>query len=134
MTENTMTTTEPVPAPAKAEAPATREERRYLAPPVDIYETDGGLCVMVDLPGVEPQGIEIQVDNGHLTIVGHVTPQAGLEPVYREFELNDYFRQFRLNEAVDQEKINAELKQGVLQVLLPRRDAVQPRQIEVKVS
>jgi len=130
MTEKAIATTETVPA---AETPATREEQRYLAPPVDIHETADGLCVTADLPGVAPKDVDVRVENGILTIAGRVAAGTDAGSLYQEFTLADYFRQFRLNEEVDQERISAELKQGVLRVLLPRRAENQPRRIEIQV-
>jgi len=132
MTEKAIATTEAMPA---AETPATREEQRYLAPPVDIYETEEGLCVTADLPGVDSKDVEVRVDNGILTMSGRVTAAAATsDALHEEFALGDYFRQFRLNEEVDQGRISAELKQGVLRLLLPRRAETQPRRIDVQVG
>jgi HSP20 family molecular chaperone IbpA len=140
MTDKAIATTECACPTASEEAPATRpvtyDDRRYQAPPVDIYEVEGGLVVQADLPGVEPGGVEVKVDNGLLTIVGHAAA-AGKDDArttYREFTLGDYHRQFRLHEQVDREKIAAELKQGVLRVFLPQREEVKPRQIQIKVD
>ncbi len=116
-------------------APATREESRYLVPPVDIYETEEGLVVVADLPGVKKENTDIRVENNILTIQGK-TEKAENEanPVYNEFELHNYYRQFELNEEVDQEKISAELKHGVLTLHLPKREETKPKKISVKVD
>jgi HSP20 family protein len=116
-------------------APATREESRYLVPPVDIYETEEGLVVVADLPGVKKENTDIRVENNILTIQGK-TEKAKSEanPVYNEFELHNYYRQFELNEEVDQEKISAELKHGVLTLHLPKREETKPKKISVKVD
>lgn len=135
MTDRTITTTAPAETQVVEAADTTRESRRYLAPPVDIYEVPEGLAVVADMPGVGRDGIEVKVENGILTLVGRM---AGEEPstpmLHREFELRDYFRQFRLTDQVDVDNISAELKRGVLRVLLPRRRETLPRQIEVKVG
>jgi HSP20 family molecular chaperone IbpA len=130
MTDQVVATTEP--ARREAQAPETREEMRYRAPAVDIYEVENGLEVLVDLPGVDEQGVEIKVENGLLTIVGRAP--ATDEADYMEFRLCDFYRQFRLSQQVDQEKIGAELKHGVLRLRLPRAQAALPRQIPVNVN
>jgi len=115
--------------------PATREETRYQVPPVDIYEAVDGLAVVVDMPGVDKDGIDIRVDNGILTIQGKVQPVAhGDGRGYNEFVLTDYFRQFQLSDLVDVEKISAELKHGVLTIHLPKAEKAKPKQISVKVA
>lgn len=112
----------------------TREPESYITPVTDIYEEDNGLYMMVDLPGVEKDGLKLSVEEDILTIEGHVTQPENKEYLIREYEPSNYYRQFELSEAVDQENINAELKNGVLNVFLPRAKAIQPRTIEVKFS
>jgi len=124
--------------PAKSETQRavaeTREEARTLTPPVDIFETPEGLGVVADLPGVAKDQVDIRVENGVLTIKGAVAPKEEAEPVYREFRVANYFRQFQLSEEVDQDKIQAEMRNGVLSINLPKKEAAKPRQIEVKVA
>lgn len=112
----------------------TREPESYITPVTDIYEEDAGLYMMVDLPGVEKNGLKLSVEKNILTIEGHVALPENKDYVLREFEPSNYYRQFELSESVDQEGINAELKNGVLNVFLPRAKAVQPRTIEVKFN
>lgn len=112
----------------------TREEARTLTPPVDIFETPEGLGVVADLPGVTKDQVDIRVENGVLTIKGTAPQKEEAEPVYREFRLANYFRQFQLSEEVDQDKIQAEMRNGVLSISLPKKEAAKPRQIQVKVG
>jgi HSP20 family protein len=128
MKENT------IPEKTTQQVPDTREQSRTLMPPVDIFETKEGLAVVADLPGVEKQEVQIDVDKGVLSI--KATPKSLLpgDAVQREYALMNYFRQFQLSDAVDQEKIHAEMKYGVLTVHLPRVAEKQPRKIEVQVG
>jgi len=112
----------------------TRSEQRYVTPPVDIYETAGGLVVKADLPGVEKGNLDLQVENNLLTIRAKPSHTTAGEPVYCEYELVNFFRQFELNEKVDQSKISAELKHGVLTLQLPKAEEAKPRKIEVRVE
>lgn len=112
----------------------TREPESYITPVTDIYEEDNGLYMMVDLPGVEKDGLKLTVEKSTLTIEGHVNKPENREYLVKEYEPYNYFRQFELSETIDHEGINAELKNGVLNVFLPRAKAVQPRTIEVKIS
>lgn len=128
MTEKTVpTTTEERPL-------ATREEELVLTPAVDIFETEEGLGVVADLPGVEKDGVEVGVENNILTIRGKVREMCQCETQYSEFRLRNYFRQFELSDEVDVDKIEAQMKHGVLCVRLPRVAARQPRRIEVNVA
>lgn len=127
-------TTIPTTAQEESRAPATREESRFLVPPVDIYETSEGLTVVADLPGVTKDNLDVRVENNVLTIKGRVTPKTRGDNLYQEYELHDFFRQFELIEDVDQEKITAELKQGVLTLKLPKAEAAKPKKITVKVN
>jgi HSP20 family molecular chaperone IbpA len=117
-----------------SEREVTRTGERYIAPPVDIYEAEEGLMVLADLPGVSKDDLDVRVDNDILTIQGLSTHAASGEPVYREYELVKFFRQFELSDKVDQAKISAELKHGVLTLLLPKVEKPEPKRIEVKVS
>ncbi|HOJ34637.1 MAG TPA: Hsp20/alpha crystallin family protein [Candidatus Hydrogenedentes bacterium] len=129
-----MKETTTVPVKAEKQVPETREETRTLTPPVDIFEIDDGLAVVVDLPGVDKSGVDIRVENNILTIKGTVDHKTAGDPVYKEFELLNYYRQFQLGEKVDQNKIHAEMKGGVLTIYLPKVEEAKPKKISVKVS
>ncbi|WP_320178412.1 Hsp20/alpha crystallin family protein [Roseovarius pacificus] len=112
----------------------TRAEERTLVPPVDIFETEEGLVVVADLPGVNKDGVSIDVADGVLTIRGN--PGNGLrgDAVRHEFALRPFFRQFQLSDTVDQERISAEMRHGVLTIHLPKVAAKQPKKIAVSVA
>ena len=112
----------------------TRSQEQYITPPVDIYETQEGLVVKADLPGVSKNSMDIRVENNLLTIRANPAHVAPGEPIYREYGLVNFFRQFELNERVDQSKISAELNHGVLTLNLPKAEEAKPRKIDVKVA
>ncbi|MBF0544856.1 MAG: Hsp20/alpha crystallin family protein [Candidatus Riflebacteria bacterium] len=112
----------------------TRHPERYISPQVDIYETDDGLVLVADLPGVEKDTLEIKVEDGILTIEAHMKGLEKRSYLDREFGTVSFFRQFELYEAVDQKKIDANLSNGVLTLNLPKAEKQKPRQIEVKVA
>lgn len=112
----------------------TRHPEAYVTPLTDIYEEENDLYVMVDLPGVEKDGLKLKVENAILTIEGHVASVNDKNYLMREFEPTNYFRQFELSDSVNQEKINAELKNGVLSIFLPKAEALKPREIAVKIN
>ncbi|HQG27318.1 MAG TPA: Hsp20/alpha crystallin family protein, partial [Candidatus Ozemobacteraceae bacterium] len=93
----------------KKETPVIQREvtrnREYFATPlVDIYETNDGLTVMADLPGVTKEGLKVQVEDGILTIEGKapISQREGL--LVKEYEPTSFFRQFELSENVAQDK------------------------------
>ncbi len=112
----------------------TREETRTLIPPVDIFETEAGLAVVADMPGVAKEQVEVHVENDLLTLKGSSKTHMETEPLHREYELRNYFRQFQLSDSVDQEKIKAEMRNGVLIIRLPKKEAKKPKQIAVEVA
>lgn len=123
-----------VPANTENKAPDTREETRTLTPPVDIFEREDGLVVVADLPGVEKDEVEVNVEKNVLTLKAKAKHQLDKEIARREFQLLPFFRQFQLSDSVDQAKISAEMKYGVLTIHLPKVAEQQPRKISVKVA
>ena len=122
-----------VPANTEKTAPDTREDTRVLTPPVDIFETENGLVVVADLPGVEKDQIDINVEKNVLTIKAKTKQQLTENLARQEYQLLPFYRQFQLSDAVDQAKISAETKYGVLTIHLPKVAEQQPRKIAVNV-
>jgi len=123
-----------IPAKAETNVPDTREESRTLIPAVDIFETNDGLVVVADLPGVETGTVDVGVEKNILTIKAKPAPGRTGDLTLQEYRLLPYFRQFQLSEIVDQEKIRAELKFGVLTIHLQNRGEKQPRKIAVNLT
>lgn len=120
----------------KQEVAAPAEQTRpglVFTPQVDIFETDRELTILVDIPGVAADGVNIDLKDGILTLQGDIKPwEDGEESdVLVEFEIGKYFRQFTLSEAIDQERIAAKLEDGVLRLSLPKAEKAIPRQIAV---
>lgn len=140
MVKNSAETTIPVAmadSPVAAVEERTREEDRYLSPAVDIYESEDGLTVVADIPGVSAEDLSIRVENGVLNLQAKGSQATnGQEASYlwREYRLTNFWRQFQLPDEVDQEKIKAELKNGVLTLFLPKAESVKPKLIDVKIS
>ncbi len=112
----------------------TRNPSAYVTPLTDIFETEDSLNVVVDLPGVEKDGLKISVEKGILTIEGKVKADETKSYLFREYETSNFFRQFELTDTIDQEKIDAELKNGILKLNLPKAEEQKPRNIEVKFN
>ncbi|MGK2905500.1 MAG: Hsp20/alpha crystallin family protein [Desulfuromonadales bacterium] len=115
---------------------AGREQTRdlFIRPAVDIFETEQGLTLVADLPGVVKEDLIIDVDRGLLTVQADAKSHLKGEPIRREFLHGNFYRQFQLPDEVDSEKIVAELKKGVLTLQLPKSDAAKPRRIEITTT
>lgn len=107
---------------------------RVFLPTADIYETTDALNVVLEMPGVEKSSVEIHVEDSVLKIDGRLdfSKYEGLQPLYTEYNVGNYSRSFRLSSKIDQNRIAAELKDGVLSLVLPKVEEAKPRTIQVK--
>ncbi len=107
-----------------------------LRPPVNIFEDTNGIILESDIPGVSRENLTIQVDKGRLLVEGktHIDIPQNLEPLYADIRSNRYQFSFALSNELDTGKIQANLKDGVLELRIPKRVELQPRKIEVQVS
>lgn len=124
-----------IPVTRGERAPASWEETRmlesFLRPPVNIFEDDEKLTLMADLPGVDKDRLDINIEQGLLTIKGTAQADEQGESLYREFVLGNYYRQFQLPEEIDQEKCSADLSNGTLHMTLAKSEKAKPRRIEI---
>jgi HSP20 family molecular chaperone IbpA len=106
---------------------------RVFVPTADIYETSDALRVILEMPGVERDNIEVRVEAGTLTVGGRLdlSKYQGLQPLYTEYNVGHYSRSFQLSNRIDQDKIAAELKDGVLSLSLPKAEEAKPRTIQI---
>lgn len=119
----------------EAAAEGTRPGRVF-APEVDIFETETGLVLLADMPGVAAGDLRVHLENDVLTIEGEAAPPEGGEEaeVLREYYTGRYRRQFTLSDTIDQAKIEARLKDGVMELTLPKAAKAQPRKITVQAG
>ncbi|MFO7840028.1 MAG: Hsp20/alpha crystallin family protein [Desulfosalsimonadaceae bacterium] len=116
--------------------PEQTSEAPVFTPNVDIFETRNEITLLADLPGVKPENLSIDLNEGVLTLTGDIEPyeNADEQDLMIEYEVGRYFRQFTLSEMIDQNKIEANLKDGELRLRLPKAEKAQPRKIEVKAG
>jgi len=103
-------------------------------PRVDIKEESDRFVLYADIPGVDPQEIEVQMDKGMLTIKGERRQETGLdgENFSRlERRHGSFHRRFALPDSANPEGISASGKNGVLQITIPKRPETTPRRIQV---
>lgn len=122
-------------SPAPPVAPAGSAPRWLRTPPIDIFETEQGLVLRADLPGVTPDTLELQVQDNKLTLFGRVQGDLPEESrlAHQEYRVGDFLRSFILSDDVDHDRISARLNDGVLEVTLPRAEKVKPRKIQVSM-
>jgi HSP20 family molecular chaperone IbpA len=113
-------------------APAPKP-RLVFTPPIDIYETEDGLVLLADLPGVSLDSLELQVQDNKLTLLGRVKSPVPAEAQlrYQEYQVGDFLRSFILSDEVDHERVSATLNSGVLKVWLPKAKKAQARRIQI---
>lgn len=92
-------------------------------PPVDVYERETDYLLMLDVPGVDGKGIEVEIDKDVLKVTAR----------RQDAESAQYAREFRIPPGTDVEKVTANAKAGVLSLVLPKHQSAQPKRIEVAV-
>ena len=108
------------------------EERTFVSPQVNIFETKDGYLMEADLPGVTKDGLEVTLENTTLTLIGRrAAENVSGEVLYRESRSADFRRVFELDPSIDTAKIHARMDQGVLFLELPKAEKVKPRKIKI---
>lgn len=107
------------------------------APAVDIAETENEIVLHVDVAGVKPEEIDIQITGDTLTIKGERnahTEEKDRRYLRIERSYGAFQRSFTLGLPVDQSQVHAAYKDGVLEVTLPKAEAVKPKQVKVEIE
>jgi HSP20 family protein len=110
----------------------TRPLRAFL-PTADIFETEDALTIVLEMPGVDRNNVDVNIENGVLTIEGKIdfNKYDGLKPVYSEYNIGPFRRSFRISSRIDQDKIRAEMQGGVINLVLSKAEEAKPRRIDV---
>lgn len=114
----------------------TRENRDHWVPAVDIIERDDAFELLVDIPGTNPEDIEITTEKGELIVAGKRAEDAIDSATLRRVERarGEFKRRFQLPDTADAEAIEAKADLGVLTVRVPKKAQLQPRRISVNVG
>jgi len=112
------------------------QPQAYYTPLVDIIENNEAFVFQADLPGVAAGDVDVSFENGTLTIEGKVTPRqpAGQHYVWREYGVGHFYRSFNIETPVNADGIKAELKNGVLELYVPKAETAKTRKIQIKTS
>lgn len=111
---------------------------RYYVPEVDIFEDEAELKLWADLPGVDQNSVDVELNDDQLTIHGKVSldDYNGLAPLSSEYNVGHYLRRFNLVDAAsfDAEKISAKMTNGVLELTLPKAERAKRRRIPIATN
>jgi HSP20 family molecular chaperone IbpA len=134
-----MSDTREIQVKAKQALASAAEQTRpgpVFTPSVDIFETEKAITMLVDMPGVKADDLDVDLRDDTLTLTGDVRPDVEVagEKIYVEYEIGRYYRQFSLSEVIDQVKIDAKLSDGVLRLTLPKVEKATPRRIMVQTA
>lgn len=104
--------------------------------PMDLYKAGEHYVLHLDLPGIDPGSVDIQVDNSVLSIRAERSPRTSeeLDWLVRERPSGTYLRQIKLGPGINTEAITATVEQGVLTLVMPIAEAAKPRKIGVHVT
>jgi HSP20 family molecular chaperone IbpA len=122
--------------PSKVDGGERTRSRPVFVPRVDIYETQDNVVLLVDMPGVAPDGVDITLEKRTLAIRGYAADQQhqNYRQVYAEYGVGDYERIFALSEDIDRDSIEASQKNGVLRLVLPKAAPAKARKIQLKMA
>jgi len=121
----------------EGEEGAGRVATAEWAPAVDIKEEENRFVIEADIPGVKPENIDVSMEKGVLTIKGEKNTEAKIEKEnYKRVEriYGSFYRRFSLPDTADNEAISAKSKNGVLEIVIPKREAVKPKKISVDIE
>lgn len=108
-----------------------------ITPRINLVETEHGYEVSAELPGLNPEDVKVELENGQLMISGEVKSESGEEgKTFHQVErwYGQFQRLLNVPDTLDEQHIEAEFTNGVLRIQLPKAEKVRPKKIEVKSS
>jgi HSP20 family molecular chaperone IbpA len=111
---------------------STRPTRAFV-PSADIYESENALTVVLEMPGVSKDNVDVNIEDGVLTVEGRIEfgKYEGLRPVYSEYNVGPYRRSFQISSQIDHSKIAARMQDGIMTLELPKAETAKPRRVQV---
>ena len=110
-------------------------DRSSWALPVDAYVTDDAIILLADVPGLKPEDLDVTLEGDTLSIRGELKPAADERKyLLRERAFGRFERVLTVNTPIDANKVEAHFENGVVQITLPKAEAVKPKQIQVKAT
>jgi HSP20 family molecular chaperone IbpA len=136
MTEDMMAKSQALEVQEKKELVSKEEKTvpaRYYVPTTDIYETEDALTLVMEIPGVDKQAVDVNIENDVLQVEARInfSKYEGLEPLYTEYNIGYFARSFTLSNKIDQQQIKAQLDDGVLTLTLKKAKEALLRRIAI---
>ena len=105
-------------------------------PDVDILERKDAYLIYADLPGVDDKHVQVHLDKGVLSLDADLAtaPEATWTPIHAEYRFGSFHREFQLSEEIDSAGVSASMRDGVLELRLPKTEKHQPRRISVQAG
>ena len=106
-------------------------------PKVNVYEYDGKIGIVAEIPGLEKKDLTVEVEDGTLTISGvkhHIKEDEGAKVLRRELKASSFKRNFEIGENLDGENIKAVFKNGILNIDIPKIEPEKPKKQFIKIS
>ena len=115
------------------ERTATARRKKFV-PRCDVIERGDAIVLVLDMPGADEKSVELKLERNTLTVIGHAESvfQNGERALLREYNEGDFERTFSISEDLDSQSIDASMRDGVLQVVIPKSPQVKPRKITVR--
>ncbi|RMG42952.1 MAG: Hsp20/alpha crystallin family protein [Acidobacteria bacterium] len=114
------------------EAPAAAGD---WIPRVDLYELPDRIVLLADVPGVSPEDLDVRVEGGHLILAGRRRPPQGLDASAAcrlERPFGSFARRYALPDGIDPDSVRASASDGVLEIVIDRREARAARRIPIQ--
>jgi len=109
------------------------ERESWIAPMVNIFETNDEFYLTAFMPDVQRDQIKIKLEDSSLVLMGRINYNEAVNRKYilNEYTIGNYYRKFKISDSINNSKIEARFENGVLSVKLPKHDRVKPRTIEI---
>ena len=109
------------------------ENESWVAPLVDIYETEDNFLLVASMPGVAKNSAHVKLEDGSIVMMGRIEYEEVTERKYvlQENELGNYYRKFNVSDSIDSSKIDAKFENGQLSVTLPKHERIKPKTIDI---
>ena len=120
----------------KAEPHLASHTDEWYVSAADIFEYENEVIIEMDMPGVSKDDVDMKLRENEIVVTGHVVhgEDRDDEVLYREYDEGHFHRHFVLNDTIDRDKISSVMAEGVLRIVLPKKQAYKQRQIEVKAG
>jgi HSP20 family molecular chaperone IbpA len=121
-------------AEAAASTATEADDTPTFSPPTDIYETKDAVMMLLEMPGADPDSLNVNLDKRVLTVSARSVPfmPEGYNLIHAEYRDGNYERAFTLSDQVDGDRVDAVFKNGVLRLTLPKTAQSQAKKIPVK--